>query len=623
MSRPAVSVLVPVYNVSQYLRQCLDSLINQTLKDIEIICVNDGSTDDSLEILEEYAFSDQRIVIVNKPNGGLPSARNAGLDVARGRYIGFVDGDDFVDANMFRRMYKTAVSNNCDIVVCGAHTYPKEVESSTWIQDVISPRDIIYRNGGEEALFYERGAKPFLWRDLVRKQLIEKNSFRLDESIVLGEDQAFQFKIFPAANRVAFISDKLYYYRNDRSDSIMNESQYKDYDSRISNHINMIESIANSWGRRLSSRDSAVRFFEWSVDFIYWDIIRLCGADKIKIAEKFCNLLVQSGYFNFIKYYTWDTRNHFEYMYALTLRKEAEPLVSVVAVLGGCGEYIQNFLDSILGQSERRVEVLLYYNGADDVTKNLVHEYMYKEPRICVHSGEWQPISAKYNDAILTAKGKYITFLSPFDYIQNLDWLKNTIAAFEYDTGVDLVGFKDGNLGKESVSNCQNADYRQFVYRTDKIRDERIKFEDYAMLTGSVFFTKYCLKSTSVYFISKYMMRGLTFKRQSVYVDEVKLILRAFVWLLQTAKDNGLSLLSRHITELLNSENYIRLITDATYGFYLDISSVDNPKEDFHAEVLSLLAEANKLADFTPGDKSVLKPLSVFISKRHKFLEKI
>ena len=253
--KPIVSILVPVYNVSKYLRQCLDSLVNQTLSDIEIICVNDGSTDESGKILQEYAAVDSRIVVVNKANGGLPSARNAGLDVARGKYVGFVDGDDYVDSDMYRKMYNAAIANNADIVVCGGHLFPKEEKASQWLKDVLSPRDITYRAGGEEALYSERGAKPFLWRDLIKKQLIDEHNFRLDESIVVGEDQAFQFKVFPAAKRVTFISDKLYYYRYSRPESIMNEPQYKDYGARISKHVNMMASIIQNSPGLFSSKD--------------------------------------------------------------------------------------------------------------------------------------------------------------------------------------------------------------------------------------------------------------------------------------------------------------------------------------------------------------------------------
>lgn len=161
------------------------------------------------------------------------------------------------------------------------------------------------------------------------------------------------------------------------------------------------------------------------------------------------------------------------------------------------------------------------------------------------------------------------------------------------------------------------------MYRIDKIRKNNIRFKDFALLTGSVFFTKYCLASDYAYFIPKFMMKGKTFKRQSIYADEAKLIMRAFVWLLQVANDNNLALLAERIADLLNSENYIRLITDATYGFYIDKSSVNNPREDFHSELLLLLLKANSLALVKNNDEAVLRTLAIFIAKRHKFLEKI
>lgn len=620
--KPLVSILVPVYNVSRYLRQCLDSLVGQTLKEIEIICVNDGSTDSSLQILNEYAEADKRVIIVNKPNGGLPSARNAGLDIARGKYIGFVDSDDYVDVNMFRIMYNAACINSADIVVCGGHPFPNEEMAPVWLKDVLSPRDIVYKTGGNEALFVERGAKPFIWRDMIRKDLIDKHNLRLDESIVVGEDQAFQFKVFPLAKNITFISDKLYYYRYSRPESIMNEPQYKDYGSRVFKHVNMIAGIVSSWKQELTKPDSAVRFFEWSVDFLYWDIIRVSAVDRVEIARKFCKVLIDAGYYNFYKDYSWDTRNHFDYMYGLTTYKAEQPLVSIVAIMGRNSEYISAFLDSVLAQSERRIEILLYENESDDATKNIVREKLVHDNRICVRLGEWQPVSQKYNDAIQTAKGKYICFLNAFDYIQDVDWLQKSLNYFQ-DPEISLVGYHEDVVNRNKVVKCQNGNYRQFLYRIDKIRKNKIWFKDYALLTGSVFFTKYCLVSDYAFFISKFMMKGKTFKRQSIYADEAKLIMRAFVWLLQTAKENNLMFLTERITDLLNSENYVRLITDATYGFYLDESSIDNPKEDFHSEVFALLVKANSLAQLGSNDRAVLRTLAAFIAQRHQFLEKI
>lgn len=116
---PKVSVIVPVYNVEKYLSKCIDSIINQTLSNIEIILVNDGSTDNSGKIIDEYAKKDSRIKVIHKKNGGQGSARNAGLDIAKGEYIGFVDSDDWIDSNMYEKLYINAKEKSLDISICG------------------------------------------------------------------------------------------------------------------------------------------------------------------------------------------------------------------------------------------------------------------------------------------------------------------------------------------------------------------------------------------------------------------------------------------------------------------------------------------------------------------------
>jgi glycosyltransferase involved in cell wall biosynthesis len=114
-----ISIIVPVYNVEKYLARCLDSIVNQTIKEIEIILVNDGSKDNSQKIIEEYAKNDERIVVINKENGGLSDARNTGLDIALGEYIAFIDSDDFVDVEMLNQMYALGKKHQADVVFCG------------------------------------------------------------------------------------------------------------------------------------------------------------------------------------------------------------------------------------------------------------------------------------------------------------------------------------------------------------------------------------------------------------------------------------------------------------------------------------------------------------------------
>ena len=124
-----VSVIIPVYNVEEYLEECMESVIHQTLKEIEILCVNDGSTDHSLQILEQYAKKDDRIRIISQKNGGYGKAMNQGLDAASGEYIGIVESDDYADPEMFEEMYNVASSNQLDVVKSGFYYYysiPKE-----------------------------------------------------------------------------------------------------------------------------------------------------------------------------------------------------------------------------------------------------------------------------------------------------------------------------------------------------------------------------------------------------------------------------------------------------------------------------------------------------------------
>lgn len=178
-----VSIIVPVYNVSKYLKRCLDSLVNQTLKEIQIILVNDGSTDNSLYICQQYANKDKRIILVNKKNGGLSSARNEGLKFVTSKYVAFVDSDDYVDTNMYLTLYSKLKENNLDTIFCG---YYKQDKSGKFIRcqetleykcysDKDSINNLLMNMIGSEPN-YEHTAKYFMtvWRALYSIDVIKK-----------------------------------------------------------------------------------------------------------------------------------------------------------------------------------------------------------------------------------------------------------------------------------------------------------------------------------------------------------------------------------------------------------------------------------------------------------------
>ena len=141
--KPKISIIVPVYNVEKYLRRCLDSLLTQSLTEIEIIAINDGSTDSSLNILSNYREMDNRLKIIDQPNGGVSSARNAGIDAVKGDYIGFVDPDDWVDEQMYETMYQAVKTENTDILMC---SYIREFGTHSKEKDFYLPEKVCYYN---------------------------------------------------------------------------------------------------------------------------------------------------------------------------------------------------------------------------------------------------------------------------------------------------------------------------------------------------------------------------------------------------------------------------------------------------------------------------------------------
>jgi glycosyltransferase involved in cell wall biosynthesis len=215
-----ISIIVPVYNVEQYLSKCMDSIINQTLKDIEIICINDGSTDNSLEILIKYEKHDNRIIVINQKNGGLSHARNVGLKKVTSSYILFVDSDDWLELNTCEILYNAMISNNCDLVQCKTNIHYIERNHMKSKDNKSINRDIkglveITTNNFQISPFYA-------WSKLFKKEIIEKFQIDFPEGLYY-EDSPFMWKYFSVSRNIFFIEDKLYNYLR-RPDSILSKT---------------------------------------------------------------------------------------------------------------------------------------------------------------------------------------------------------------------------------------------------------------------------------------------------------------------------------------------------------------------------------------------------------------
>lgn len=216
-----VSVIVPVYNVEEYLAECLDSIINQTFADIEIICVNDGSTDDSLNILEHYQKLDNRIKIINKENGGLSSARNEGMKFAKGKYILFVDSDDYCSTTAIEECFKNAENNSSDVVVFDFVW--KNLSNRTFSLLTIEKFGKTYENkpfNKDSMGAYDYKEIPVsVWTKFYRKDFLIENNITFYEDMVF-EDVPYWTSVFIKAKRITYLPVPLYFYRKDRDGAI-------------------------------------------------------------------------------------------------------------------------------------------------------------------------------------------------------------------------------------------------------------------------------------------------------------------------------------------------------------------------------------------------------------------
>ncbi len=205
---PKISVIIPVFNSEKYLRECLDSVVDQTFKDIEIICVNDGSTDSSLQILEEYAQKDNRIKFFNQKNLGPAAARNAGFNVARGEYIQFIDADDILEKNALETSYNKITAANSDMVI---FCHRRMINGSTKHNNLSSMRSYI-DNPGDINLFLP--FTNYVWDKLIKKEFLLKNNILFNKNIVVSEDGYYILTCLKNKPSIEYIQEILYTYRD-------------------------------------------------------------------------------------------------------------------------------------------------------------------------------------------------------------------------------------------------------------------------------------------------------------------------------------------------------------------------------------------------------------------------
>lgn len=214
--QPLISIVVPVYNVEKYLNKCINSLVNQSYKNLELILVNDGSKDKSGNICDEWKSKDNRIKVIHKENGGLSSARNVGMDCANGDFISFVDSDDWVDKKFIECLYNQLEINHADIAAC---TIVKSYKNYDELQPINQKKVRFTKEEALDTLLSGRDFCAVAWNKLYKKNIIGNVRFPVGK---IHEDEFFSYRVIANANILVLVPDAKYFYRQ-RSGSIMQE----------------------------------------------------------------------------------------------------------------------------------------------------------------------------------------------------------------------------------------------------------------------------------------------------------------------------------------------------------------------------------------------------------------
>lgn len=226
---PLISIIVPIYKVENYLRKCIETIMNQTYKNIEIILVDDGSPDNSAQICDEYAQQDNRIVVIHQKNGGLSNARNSGLNIAKGEYIGFVDGDDYIENDMYETLYNAIKENNAQMAICDFYIVNEKQEEIPNEIKTEMKEDIKIFNKKEamEEMLIDKNIRGYVWTKLFKKDCFKNLRFPEGKNY---EDIAISIKCFEKTEQIVYINKQKYYYlqRANSIDHVKSEKNLSD-----------------------------------------------------------------------------------------------------------------------------------------------------------------------------------------------------------------------------------------------------------------------------------------------------------------------------------------------------------------------------------------------------------
>lgn len=492
-----VSVIIPIYNVEQYLEKCLDSVIAQTYTELEIICVNDCSPDNCAEILEKYAKQDKRIKIVNrKKNGGLSAARNSGLDVAAGEYIYFIDSDDWIDLDYIEKMVEAIEKNNTDIVLNTNIQSVTNDEIKTFVWKRYSK--ILPQGEFLGTIAAINNSQCMISCHLYKRKFLLDNNLRFPEGYI-HEDEYFQYVSKIKTDKIfAFFGSAYHYLQRDNSIMFSRKSKIEAY-AKI---FNLVYDFYKQ--NKLLSKDNRIKLYRLDMltdirneqEFILVKNYVEHIADDFKI-ERMASFDIEKAIFDVIiqvnsyEEYKKKTGINFWAYYSTRakLKRKSTLKVSVIIPVYKVEQYLRKCLDSVCGQTLEDIEIICVNDCSPDNSLEILQEYVRFDSRIKIINFEQNKgVAIARNTAMAQAKGEFIGFVDPDDWIDLNFYEKLYKTAKDHESDLVIGNIKAILSGKEIKNNLniqlfkkEKVFYGLFqigLYKRELLEKHTIKFTD-------------------------------------------------------------------------------------------------------------------------------------------------
>ena len=478
-----VSIIIPIYNVEKYLQECIESVLQQSLQDIEIICVNDGSTDNSGVILEKFAETDKRILVINQENKGVSAARNTGLRCAKGKYIYFLDSDDYLAPDALELLSSDMDARNLDLLLFNAKVFGEKGVEEKRVQGDISyfkrmhEYPLIYKGEDLMRMLWEnREYIATVFLQMVRRDFLNKHDIRFYENII-HEDEPYTFKVMLCAERVGYL-DRVLYYRRVWENSIMGIDSvarltlsiyscilcleqmiacFEKFPIRQENRkliFKTIESVACSCKNRymalpLKNRKEILQ--DSAIEDVYKALHRCGCTDNSGIIKDYGEGSLKKLLFQLEEDKTL-FENKPETFNSLPLQTQVKPVVVVSVIIPAFNveRYFSDCIESVINQTFKDIEIICVNDGSTDGTYSLMQHYADLDDRIVIvnESINRGPSFAR-NVGLAKAQGEYIYFLDSDDFI-DLNAIGLLVEEMK-KTGVDILYFNADVFGDSDV----------------------------------------------------------------------------------------------------------------------------------------------------------------------------